>query len=259
MHTKTLKVDLADPDDVRAKLPQARKLEADARDEARRANDAAGHWTRLVAVLEGIAGPDETYAAADADEPDRDAEAQETSVRSEATKKPRSSGVNGTDMILDVMRAADAPQYWRDIAAVVPQLKPSTVAWNLSNMERDGLVTRVQRGVYEIASGGMNGSAGLIAPAREPTIKLDFAGERPTARRAILLLLKRDDPLKVWSSAEIIDALESAGQFRGGNNQAKASVRKTLSNMVMDGDLDKLDRNAYRLPGGQQTLHAVGG
>lgn len=72
-------------------------------------------------------------------------------------------------------------------------------------------------------------------------------GPKPTLRRAILGIME-SDARAGWSNSAVISALKRQGWMPGGEN-AEHSVRGMLALLARKGELKRLGRGVYALPG----------
>src|SRR5687767_6297164 len=107
-----LTVDLTDPEDVRAKLPQARRIAKTLADEVQEKVDQANAWSRLVHVLEGVAGG--------VKEPRTD----------KALEEPTERGPSSEEIVREILEQTGGPMTTAEVRTLAPDtLKPDTISW----------------------------------------------------------------------------------------------------------------------------------
>jgi len=182
----SLQVDLANPADIRAKLPQAEEILVDMELAVREQQQELDRWRRLVGVLRGVAGVSAPAVAQDAQAAATD---HPSANEPEAASEPEATGrAEMQALILEAITRVGRPIRSRDLREMLVQeghdLTPDSVSnalWYAA--VRLGTIRKMQRGVYaplQAAPEEPTPSSTSTA-AGSPNDSLEKAAEAPSA------------------------------------------------------------------------------
>ena len=148
----SLKVDLYNPADVQARLPEAKRHAASLRQEADQLLAKAESWDRVVHVLQGIA--DAAPSAVDeatspsGSEHGSEAEAEpEDAPGGEPERKV--SGPSSVAVAVGILEQTGGPMKVSEVHALAPQFTRKTIGWALWKAAKDGRIESLDgKGVY---------------------------------------------------------------------------------------------------------------
>lgn len=134
MDVATLNINIADPDDIRAKFPEIERMVA-------KKHDEWVQWDKLAADLAKVAGVRRSNAQ----------RGKRTSARS--SRAPQARKPSAQDLVVQVVEAAGSVLASGEVAErvnvqVKEPIKRDTITWALWKAEQDGQVQKIKKGVY---------------------------------------------------------------------------------------------------------------
>jgi hypothetical protein len=147
----SLQIDLANPDDVRAKIPDVEKLVTQKRAALLEANREVNRWQNFLETLRALVSDQEPSRV--------------TSVYVSAAGTGKTART--LDLIMRVLGEADHPMETKAIVERVTALadeppKPDTITWTLWKAHKDNLIRKIGKGVYAPLS--VSGDQLLVSP-----------------------------------------------------------------------------------------------
>jgi hypothetical protein len=138
-----LNINIADPEDIQAKLGEVRVRIATKEDEVRKAQRELRVWQDILRRLEFLAELSPRPAREVAPGPAPVHRGAVARMLQDATPDP-----GAQEAVVRLLEENGGPLRNSEVADLLPSLNPRTVSWALWNAEREGHIQRVRQGVY---------------------------------------------------------------------------------------------------------------